>query len=107
MKSIFFYLLELESPIEFTNDVLPGCLDTNFGAAYDDVLVAGYGQTSKVLINPSTNERHDGEISRFLKELEYKDISSQVEKCSRYRVLICVNRKEERYCQSNKSHFIS
>ena len=105
MKFIFFDHLELETPIEFTNDVLPGCLDTNSETAYDDVLITGYGLTSKVLINPKTGEKYTGDISRFLKELEYKDVSNQHETCSTYKGIICVNtsnNEKERYCQNRR-----
>ena len=111
MKSIlfFFYLLELENPIEFTDNVLPGCLDTNSYTIYDDVLIVGNGATSKTLLNPITGERHDGQMSRFNKQLEYKDISNKDEKCERYRSMICAdsNDRGERYFKSDKNHFVS
>ena len=77
MKYIFFDLLKLERPLEFTDDVLPRCLDTN---SYID-----YGQTK----------------SKFLKELKYKDISNQVKLCSKER-----DNERKRYCQTNENHFV-
>ena len=52
---------------------------------------------------------HKGEISRFLKEFEYKDISTKAGRCSRYKSIICVdnNEQEGRYCKTNKNHFVS
>ena len=99
MYNLFFFL-ELETPIEFTDDVLPGCLDTNSDTDYDDVLITGYGITSKRLFNPRTGEFTKGELSRFLKELEYKDVSNQIEKCLKNRSIICSKsiNKKERYC---------
>ena len=108
MKSILSDSLELETPIEFTDDVLPGCLDTNPYTAYDDVLIVGYGLTSKPERNQNTGETYEGEPSRFLKQLDYKDISNQNEKCSRNKRIICANsnNEKERYIFKNKNHFV-
>ena len=72
-------------------------------------MLAGYGLTSKVIIDQRTGEKHEGEISRFLKQLEYKDISNQVDRCSEYKGILCVDtiNHEERYCQTNKNHLVT
>ena len=68
------------------------------------MLLTGYGITSKLKIDPKTGvQTYDSGISRFLKEVEYKDTSDQVEKCSNDSGIICADSKikGERYCQSN------
>lgn len=100
-------LLELESPINFTNYVLPGCLDTNINKDYGrSIMLVGYGLTAKVIKNSKTGDIvQRGLKSRYLKELEYKDISGSVSKCYLYRSLLCVdsvNGIEESGCYGDR-----
>lgn len=66
-------------------------------------MITGYGITSKVLQERITGKTYKDDLSRYLKELEYKDISNETEKCSRHRGILCVNsnNEDERYWKSN------
>ena len=85
-------LIELEQPLEFTETVLPGCLDTEKARkSYGDVVITGYGLTSKVMLDRRTGEVQKGSVSRFLKELDYKDTSESAEKCETLKGILCVD----------------
>lgn len=86
-------LLELEQPLEFTETVLPGCLDTEKARkSYGDVVITGYGLTSKVKLDRRTGQPvQESSVSRFLKELDYEDISESAEKCETLKGILCVD----------------
>ena len=90
-------LLELEEPLEFTDTVLPGCLDNQKAKSnYGDVVITGYGLTSKVILDMNTGEPvAKGSVSRWLKELDYKDISDsgEMERCEKFKGILCVDSK--------------
>ena len=61
-------LLELDSPIDFEKDstIGPGCIDPNSAKFYEsNVMITGFGLTSKVIINLKTGDVQRGEPSRL------------------------------------------
>ena len=86
-------LIKLEKPLELSQTVLPGCLDTEKARkSYGDLVITGYGVTSKRIFDIK-NRREIGvpSSSRFLKELGYKDISESGEKCQSIPGILCVD----------------
>lgn len=87
-------ILELESPIEFNDEILPACLDTvpdktDYG---DTLVLTGYGSDEKIVSNRTSGESIiSGKASRFLKEVAYKDISRNYEICKDNPGLLCVD----------------
>ena len=103
-------LLELEQPLEFTETVLPGCLDTEKARkSYGDVVITGYGLTSPWMFDRRTGQLvQEGSVSRFLKELDYKDISESTEACKTLKGILCVDSKtgiQESGCYGDSGKF--
>ena len=86
-------LLELEQPLSLSDTILPGCLDTERARKnYGDVVIAGYGLTTKVIVDMRNGEPLGKySSSRFLKELDYKDISETGKKCESFKGILCVD----------------
>ena len=86
-------LIKLEKPLELSQTVLPGCLDTEKARkSYGDVVITGYGLTSKPIVDRKQGrEIGNPSNSRFLKELGYKDISESDEKCRGSPGILCVD----------------
>lgn len=97
-------IIELEEPLEFSETVLPGCLDTESARQnYGDIIATGFGLTSKLVIDPLTGRLvYTPSVSRFLKEVDYKDVSETEERCQDFKSNICVDSKspgtEESVC---------
>ena len=86
-------LVELNNPIEFSNTVLPGCLETSKEAKFygnQGITAVGYGFFEKLV------QGYDGEIlvhrspHRYLKEADYKDKSDVDPVCLNHG-LLCLN----------------
>lgn len=86
-------LLELEEPLNLTERIAPACLDNEKARKnYGNVVITGYGVTSKVIVDMRTGQPISKPVgSRFLKELDYKDISETGEKCQRFKGILCVD----------------
>ena len=102
-------LLELEKPLSFGSGVLPGCLDMqNSSRSFGDLVATGYGFTSKFVLYhgfPVGSPKS----SRFLKELESKDISSTEPRCQTFKDTICIDSKsagtDESICFGDEGKF--
>ena len=57
-------------------------------------MITGYGVISELTVD-SRGETNYGLLSRFLKQLEYKDNSNEVERCSLNKGIICATNATE------------
>ena len=103
--------MELEEPLGFGNGVLPGCMDTqNSSRSYGHLIATGYGLKNKWVVD-SDSRFPVGivKFSRFLKELDYEDISSTEQRCLTYKDGICADSKsagtEESICFGDEGKF--
>lgn len=92
-------LLELDSALTFSKRVQPACLDDisdnkDFGS---NLMLAGYGVTSKVLYDPKKQRFIKSKPSRFLKNAEFQDVGwkKSSERCQKDKGLICVDSQKE------------
>lgn len=87
-------ILELESPIDFNNEILPACLDTepdrfDYGSS---LILIGFGSDAKLVVNRTTNKRiQTVKASRHLKEVLYQDLSSSEKRCQNDPGKLCVD----------------
>ena len=97
-------LLELKNPIQFSKKLLPACLNDNLDENYGSpILITGFGVTDKILFDPSTDEIIKGNPSKYLKEINYKDVSnkSTSKKCKIDDGIICIDsiKENESFCK--------
>ena len=88
-------ILELSSPIQFTDYLQPGCIQSTPMSSYPNggvLSTAGFG-----LVDPFEEDSLTGrpvspnKLSRHLKEVEVQDISATAKKCLADKSLVCVN----------------
>lgn len=94
-------LLQLAKPLNFNSSALPGCLDTqNVRKNYGDLVAIGFGFTSKLVIDQFGLPLNSPSYSRFLKEVDYQDISESEDRCQSNPNLICTNSKSKKVNES-------
>ena len=87
-------ILELEKPIDFDDYVQAGCIQKAAMSSYpnDHLLTAGYGLINPFVFDNVTGRGLPGNtLSRLLKEVELKDVSSTAKKCLDNKSLVCAN----------------
>lgn len=88
-------ILELVSPIQFDDLVQPGCIQAETMGSYPNggvLSTAGYGLYEPFEVDLQTGEViSNRKLSRYLKEVELKDVSAATKKCQNDKGLLCAN----------------
>ena len=85
-------LLELESPIAFSYDVGPGCLDTKARDLYPGMLtIVGWGSQQPPPFDMLYGEKPELNMSRWLKQNHLVDQSDKMGACKQDSTYICAD----------------
>lgn len=85
-------ILELSSPIKFGPDVSPACITKKIQNDFPAVNTAGFGLVHRLEVDPLTGQRRPGNVSRYLKDVDLKDVSSTAKKCQEQPKLFCADK---------------
>lgn len=106
-------ILELVTPIEFTDYLQPGCIQNKAMSSYPNsgvLSTAGYGLFEPFEVDLETGRVLSGrKLARHLKEVELKDVSATSKKCLADKGLLCANsiNKGESSCKGDSGSYLN